>query len=311
MENPGADPIEARQEAGLHEVAVLLQLVDRQHYEPWLVGKMVGGEPRIREALAIALGRIGDPRGRAELERLVVDGEPRVRRAAAFALGLLEDWGAAPMLLWVAADPDPETGVLAVEALARIGVPLERVQQALQEVEDAAERRRRLLPALFRFQEEARVAVAREVWRCASSPPSAGTTAGGECAGTRDPEVRRWAAYALAREPLPEARPDLLTLLADADTVIRAWGAKALGRVGTGEDLTALRGLLRDPEPGPVIEALRAGAELVERGDAAPPADWRDELLRLLDDPRPGVRVTAIEAAGVWLLDQALGAALA
>lgn len=278
-------------ELGKH--AVLLQLIDRQHYEPWLVQRMASEQAPVREALAVALGRIGDPRGRETLERLVVDSDPRVRRAAVFALGLLEDFAAAPMLLWVAADADSQTGALAVAALARIGVPLDRVEGALQALEDPAERRRRLLPALFRFPQEGRVAAARAAL------------------DARELALHRSAAYALAREPFPTALPELRELLIDADSLIRAWAARALGRVGEGEDLARLRPLLRDAQPGPVIEALRAGAALIERGDAAPPADWRDDVLRLFDDPRAGVRGTAIEASATWLLDDALGAALA
>lgn len=295
--SPGAaasdPPSESHDPARVDELAVLLQLVDRQHYEPWLAERMTGGDPPIRRALAIALGRIGDPRGIDPLERLVVDADPGVRRAAAFALGLLEDVAAAPMLLWVAADEDSRTGALAVDALARVGVPLDRVRGALVELDDSAEARRRLVPALFRFEDEARLDVARE---------ALGATA---------PAMRRWAAYALAREPLPAARVDLRRLVEDADPSIRAWAARALGRVGEGEDLERLRPLLRDPEDGPVIEALHAGAALIERGAAAPPASWRGGLLRLFEDSRPGVRVTAIEAAASWLLDEELATALA
>jgi len=70
--------------------------------------------------------------------------------------------------------------------------------------------------------------------------------------------------------------------------------------VGTGEDLPALRPLLDDGDPGPLIQSLRAARALIAGGKAQAPADWTSRLRALLDDPRPGVRASALEAAGVW-----------
>src|SRR6202035_5646084 len=79
------------------------------------------------------------------------------------------------------------------------------------------------------------------------------------------------------------------------------------------------RPLLDDAETGPVVQALRAAARLLDRGPGgklkpppAPPADWEARLATLVSDARPGVKVTALEAAGAWPLAApgALGAAL-
>jgi cyclophilin family peptidyl-prolyl cis-trans isomerase len=71
-----------------------------------------------------------------------------------------------------------------------------------------------------------------------------------------------------------------------------------------------LKSLLNDGSPGPVVQALRAGKGLVESHGLAAPEDWRDRLIELLDDPTAGVRATALEVAGAWLLDPPLSARL-
>src|SRR5689334_17746209 len=68
----------------LDERALLLLLVDRQIYEPFVVDQALRGGPALREALADALGRIPDRQGRLTLAGLLVDDEAAVRRAAAF-----------------------------------------------------------------------------------------------------------------------------------------------------------------------------------------------------------------------------------
>ncbi|HYX23364.1 MAG TPA: peptidylprolyl isomerase, partial [Thermoanaerobaculia bacterium] len=101
---------------------------------------------------------------------------------------------------------------------------------------------------------------------------------------------------------------------ADGDPRARAWAARALGIVGTGEDLAALRPLLDDagdPHAGPVIQALHSARGLVAGKKAKPLEDWTPRLRTLMDDPRPGVRASAFEAAGVWArpeLSEALAA---
>jgi cyclophilin family peptidyl-prolyl cis-trans isomerase/HEAT repeat protein len=273
----------------LEERALLLLLVDRQLYEPYTVEQSMLGDETLREDLATSLGRIPDPRAGRALFGLLVDDAPAVRRAAAFALGSHPGLAAEarPPLLRAAADPDDETGALAVEALARHGASLAEVQGALAPLPEA-QRWRRLLPALFRFQEDATVAVAA----AALALP--------------EPGQHARAAYALARNPRPAGAPALRLLLADPDPLVRAWAARGLGQVGDGGDLRLLLPLLADTEVGPVVQALRAAVRLVADAKAAAPADWRAPLLASLDDARPGVRLTALEVAGTWLGDEAL-----
>ena len=265
----------------LEERALLLLLVDRQSYDSFAVQQALKGDASLREELAVALGRIPDRQGRTVLEGLLIDEDAAVRRAAAFALGELEDPEAQAALFVAVRDPDRETGVLAVEALGKLKVRVVDVLEALLSLSEE-ERWARLIPHLFRFKEETIVALAE---RGLTLP---------------NPALRTRAAYALARDPFPKALPILRRLLADPDPRVRAWAARALGIVGEAQDLAALRPLLDDTDPGPLIHALRTGRALIAGGRATAPADWAPRLRTLLDDPRPGVRASAIEAAGVW-----------
>jgi cyclophilin family peptidyl-prolyl cis-trans isomerase/HEAT repeat protein len=278
--------------AALDQQALLLLLSHRGIFEPFTVEQALEGDATLRRDLAVTLGRLADPRALAPLRFLLQDPDPEVRRAAAFSLGVAGDAAAArPALLRAVADPDRGVGERAVAGLGRLETPLVEVASALAPVPEA-ERWARLLPSLFRFREEATVEVARQALEIA------------------DPSLRARAAYALARHPRPEAAPLLRSLLEDPDPRVRGWGARALGQVGGAEDLPRLVALLGDREPGPIVQALRSGAALVADGRAAADDLWRGHLLRLVDDPRPGVRVTALEVAGHWLLDQSLGEAL-
>lgn len=276
----------------LDERALLLLLADREIYEGFSVNKGLEGGPALHRELAVALGRAGQPDGRVVLERLLANGGVEVRRAATFALGELEQPLSRTALLAAAGDTDSETGLLAVEALAKIGVGLAEVQTALADL-PAAEQWKRLLPSLYRYDKQESLETAVRGLEVTSGV------------------LHSQAAYALARRGIEPAGPVLRSLLEDDDPWVRGWAARTLGAIGVGGDLTAIGRLLTDSEEGPVIQALRAGKRLIDRGEAAPPDAWHAELLRLADDPRPGVRITALEAAGAWVLDPEISALLA
>ncbi|HEY0514415.1 MAG TPA: peptidylprolyl isomerase [Thermoanaerobaculia bacterium] len=264
--------------------ALLLLLVDRQTYDVFTVQQALKGSAALREELAASLGRIPDPQGLGPLEGLLIDDEPAVRRAAAFSLGVLGDPGGQTALFAAVRDKDQETGALAVEALGKLKARAVDVLEALLPLPEP-ERWARLLPHLFRFKEETIVAIAERGLQ------------------QTDPALHARAAYALSRDPFPQALPTLRKLLADPQPRVRAWAARSLGIVGSGDDLALLRPLLDDPDsgdPGPLIQALRSARALVAGGKAQPIAGWSPRLRALLDDPRPGVRVSAIDAAGVW-----------
>lgn len=275
-------------EADAEGLSFLLMIADRRFYEPFTVRRVLVGEPGLRGDLALTLGRIGDPRSRAVLETLLEDRVVEVRREAAFALGLLGEASDPSSLLAATLDADREVGRLAVEALGRTGMPVASVVAVLSEL-DAEERWWRLLPGLFRFDPEAIRPLAVEA--LAEAPD----------------ELHSWAAYALARRAVPRSAVELRELLGDADPRVRGWAARGLGAVGDQTDLGRLVPLLADGEPGPTIQALRAARVLVAVGRAAPAADWLPTIEALMADERPGVRLTAIETAAVWLRNAQLG----
>jgi cyclophilin family peptidyl-prolyl cis-trans isomerase/HEAT repeat protein len=276
----------------LDERALLLLLVDRQETESFAIQRSLQGGPELREALAVALGRIPDPQGRSPLVGLLLDDVAAVRRAAAFSLGELEDPEAKEPLLAAVRDPDHEVGTLAVEALGKLKVPVVEVLEALLPL-DESERWSRLVPYLFRFHEEAMVQIAERGL------------------ARTEPGLHARATYALAREPFPQAASLLRGLIGDPDPLVRSWVARGLGIVGSGEDLGNLRPLLDDAAVGPVNQALRAAKRLIDEKKGEAPAGWLPRLAELAADSRPGVRVTALEAAAAWPLGQPDAAALA
>src|SRR5215213_6452049 len=287
-----APDLPARAVPNLDERALLLLLVDRQETESFGVQRSLQGGPELREALAVALGRIPDPQARSPLVGLLLDDVAEVRRAAAFSLGELEDPEAKEPLLTAVRDPDHEVGLLAVEALGKLKVPIVEVLEALLPL-DEAERWSRVVPYLFRFHEEAMVQVAERGL------------------ARTEPGLHARAAYALARDPFPQALPLLRGLATDPDPLVRDWVARGLGIVGAGEDLAFLRPLLDDAALGPVIQALRAAKRLIDEKKGTAPAGWLPRLAELAADSRSGVRVTALEAAGAWPLGQSEAQALA
>lgn len=278
----------------LEERALLLLLTDRRTWDPLTLSRGLDGSPALRRQTAYAVARIGDPRGTAMLEGLLADPSPAVRRAAAFSLGVFPGGvgeSEVRSLLGALVDPDRRAAGAAVEALGRLGVELESVIERLIAV-PSNELLPRLLPGLFRFEGTGVVRWAEQGLKL------------------EDPALRARAAYALARNPQPEGASALRTLLADPDPWVRGWAARALGTVGDRDDIARLRPLLDDGEPGPIVRALGAAYRLIGSGQVAAPRPWVPRLIELLADPRPGVRLTVLEVAGAWLLDDDLGTAL-
>ncbi len=275
----------------LEERALLLLLVDQQLYDPFTVNRVRQLGPEMRVELARALARAGDTQALPVLENFLLDGDVEVRREAAFALGVLGDGEAIRTLARASRDPDHESGRLAVEALAKLEAPIGEVIGALEGI-PPDEFWSRLAPSLYRFPVEAALPIVRRA-----------LIEGGDA-------NYRHAMYALARNPHESSLPVLRELLGDPDPWLRSLAARAVGRVGDRSDLERLEPLLDGAEVGPVVQALRSSRRLVATGLAAPAAGWAGRLVTLIEDPRPGVRLSAIETAGAWGRSEALGAAL-
>lgn len=274
----------------LRERGLLLLLSDRRFYDPFTVTTVQRNEA-LQGDLAVTLGRVGDDRGRTVLQVLLAHKDPEVRRRAVFGLAQLGDPASAAYLLRAVRDSDTETGIWAVAALAELGVDLATVVEAAEGLRRGVIWQR-LLPYLFRFPAEELYSVAEQGL------------------GLDNPDLKAMAVYALARDPDPRAAVSLRDCLGEVDPRVRAWAARALGRVGDRSDLPRLEPLLSDSRPGPTIQALRAAQQLIAAGLAAPPASWRPRLLELIESRHPGIALTAMESSAVWLLDDALGDAL-
>ena len=262
--------------------ALLLLMADQERFEETVFVALLDSSASVRRDLAVALGRIGDGRGRGMLQGLLIDSEPTVRQSAAFALGELAVPEAVPALLRAAVDDDAATGVLAVEALGKLQAPLADVRRTLTAL-DPPEAALRLAPALFRFKEDSLVDAAAELL---ASP---------------DPAVHAGAAYALGRDARAGALPHLRRLLSDPEPKVRAWAARGLGDVGDLSDFSRLEAVLADPALSPRIQAVRAGARILARTQAVAPLGWGLLLAGLLNDPMPGVRAIALESASGWI----------
>ncbi len=293
---PSAGPELAAEGPHGAERSLLLLLADRELYEPLVIQRALAGSPELRREVAVTLGRIGDPRGRRILEGLARDEVAAVRRAALFALGVAKEAEAKPLLLEVAAGASREEALLAVESLGKAAVPLKEVLEALTPL-DEGERWARLLPSLYRFDSPSLVPLAQKGLE------------------RPEPELHRWAAYALCRNPKPEGLPVVRTLALDPEPRIRAWAGRALGLVGTPQDVPLLVRLWADGDPAPLVYALRSAKRLVVGGaqtGGRPEARAQALLLLpLLGDPRPGVALSALEVAGGFLPHEGLAAALA
>ncbi len=272
--------------------ALLLLLVDQQIFDPFSARQALTLDPVMRIEAARAIARAGDPRGRSILEDLIDDDSVEVRRQATFGLGVLGDEEAVPRLLQASRDADRETGTLAVEALAKLEAPITTVLDSLEPL-PAEELWPRLAPSLFRFPIEEALPVIRRA------------LIGGGAAVYRD------AMYALARNAGEESAPILRDLLRDPDPWLRGWAARALGRIGSGEDVARLAAVTADGDAGVVVQALRSIRRLVASGAVAPSVELRATLATLMNDPRAAVRLTAIETAGAWQRDETLGPLLA
>jgi cyclophilin family peptidyl-prolyl cis-trans isomerase/HEAT repeat protein len=268
---PGA--AEATRENRLSLVAGLLRVEDRREYDPLLVGRAAGSlDPWVRSRAALACGRLDDVEASIYLPVLLRDSDPSVRRAAAFASGVSGDQRLAPSLVASLDDRDPGTAAEAALALGRLGGA--DAEKALRSVlSGTGGPRASSALALFRSRDASLV------------PLLAVATAG-------EPELRRAAAWALARSPRPGSEEALRILLGDQDPESAAWAARGLGLL---EDLPAaprLVALAQGTEAGPAIQAFLALDRLAAKGPLA--AEARRAGLGRIRDRHPGVAIAAL-----------------
>ena len=244
----------------------------------------------VRGQTALAVGRLGDPRGTALLIPLLVDQDTTVRVSAVFALGLLRDTAAVGPLIDRLRNPpalDAPSVEETVTALARIGG--RRSAEFLTTVLDGR------APLPFADLQLVKARIALEAWRLGALAPIADLLP-----LTRDTmdAIRFGAVYSLARLRTPSAGNRLIAAASDANPVVRATAIRALTRSyadsaglapATLADLAARAA--DDEDAGVRVNALRT------LGTFHDPR-FADRIVPRLGDPQPNVRVQAATTLG-------------
>lgn len=274
----------------LDAAAALLRLEDRREWDAALLDSLAESpSAEIRRRAALALGRLGEPRGRAALERLLADPDTAVAATAAFSLGQLGDTLAVPALATQVtpahARRSPTVVGEAAAALGKLGTERAAVSVTalLQEIPPGDAPAAAVGPALL------------ALWHF---PTAISVEVAGRWTGSGDPALRWRAAYSLARRAEPAAIPLLLRLTRDPDVEVRMAALRGVRapRVDSAgapraEALRILSATAVDPDPRVRVNAARSLGTF----RAATPVRL---LRRMLGDRDPGVAIAAAEALG-------------
>jgi len=284
-------PLAAQTGAAVEALGPVLAAEDARDWRPdAFVPALAAPDSQVRITAAMAVGRVGDPRGVRLLLPLLVDRDSTVRVAAVFALGLIGDSTAVtPLIAGLTATPalDAASAVEAITSLARIGgrrvgeffagLLQNRVSLSVASPASLVER------VALESARLGRDAPVRELLPLVSDT---------------SPSVRINAVYSLGRLRAPTAGNRLVTALRDGTPLVRAFAARALTRAfadSAGLGASAVGDLLvqlaDDPDPGVRINAMRSlgGFRTPRHAERVAPA---------LDDPVPNVRVQAAATLG-------------
>ncbi|MCB2154208.1 peptidylprolyl isomerase [bacterium] len=234
--------------------------------------------PVQRERVLLALGRIGDPNDAEAILPYLQDSSAELRGAAAFSLGLMFDQrnvqtyggeaneAVVEALERALADSDESVAALAAEALGKIGADgagklIGPMLGALpnEESPEVDARARLLATALMRLKAADQVDVLIEAANHPSPAVQAvAVTMLGRMAKSMDEATRKRAAEAV-RAKLGGAPWEAMP---QVDDQMQAEAAKALGQLGSAEDVAGLAQLIDRPNQHLGIEATRAVAAL-------------------------------------------------
>jgi cyclophilin family peptidyl-prolyl cis-trans isomerase/HEAT repeat protein len=236
----------------LEEAAMLLAAEDRRDLTVHLLQLADSEDATTRARAALAIGRIGVPAGMPQLLRMCADADARVRALAAFGTGLIEldiipeeraaalRRSASEVLIGLLDDPVPEVVVQAIWALGRLadGAAASPLAELLARADVIAPR--------------VTVAALSAWW----SLPGVSSDPAIALLESPDADVRLAAAHAVRRLDDPNARPALVPLLDDADSLVRAMALRGLREAPANvADAQGIR-LLRDDDWRVVAEAL-------------------------------------------------------
>jgi cyclophilin family peptidyl-prolyl cis-trans isomerase/HEAT repeat protein len=259
--------------------AALLELEDRRAYDPSTIESTArSNDPSVRARAALAIGRIGDARGRALLATLIADPDPSVVRSAAFGGQIFGDQTLTAELIPLLSSRDPSIVQAAAKAVGFLGRG--DGQDALTSAVDIA------------ASPEPRATILRSLWRF-SSPAT--EQAALKFANDPDPRVRFGAIYAIARKPLESSLPALTAALSDTDADVAAYAARALGILAKRESLEPLFATLDSGKPPLVTNALVALEGVLEKNPGATAGKARiARVLALAGDANPNLAVPAL-----------------
>jgi cyclophilin family peptidyl-prolyl cis-trans isomerase/HEAT repeat protein len=241
----------------------------------------------LRARTALAIGRIGDPKGGPVLARLLADPDPATRKSAAFAAGLLREPSLVGDLSRGLSDADPEFAARAAWSLGFVE----------QKAGESA-----LLAALPKAAgPERRAAIVRALWRYPTPEAAAAAAA---LATDPDPAVRAAALYALSRRPQESSLGILTACLKDPDANAAALCARGLGILGKPESIVPLADVVEGRRVPVTINGMLALAAIVEKNPAAPrPSTLGSRALVLAGDSNPNVAVSALALLAWWTED--------
>ena len=259
--------------------AALLELEDRRAFDASTIESTSRStDAAVRARAAIAIGRIGDPRGRALLAMLLSDRDPAVVRAASFGSQIFGDPTLTAELIPFLSNRDPSIVEAAAKAIGFLGRG--DGQDALTSAADSA------------ASPEPRATILRSLWRF-SSPST--EQAALKYVNDPDSRVRFGAIYAIARKPLETSLPALTAALSDADADIAAYAARALGILAKKESVEPLFAALRSGKPPLVTNALVALEGVLEKNPGTVAGRERiSGVLALAGDANPNVAVPAL-----------------
>lgn len=231
-------------------------------------------EAEVREAAAVALGQIRDPRVVDLLIERLHHKDPDIRSAAAGALGQIADKRAVEPLVECLHDKDADARRAAVFALGGIGDP-RAVEPLIRVLHDEDSLVRTVAAVNLGRMGDAR-AVQPLLERLNDSSPA----------------VRWRSALALGAIRDQGAVEPLLERLKDEDPLVRGLAAFALGGIGDEHAVEPLIERLKDDEPAARSAAASALGAIGNKRAV-------DPLLERLEDTDRSVRNAAIEALGM------------
>ena len=255
--------------------ARLLRMADARTLDTALVDSLLLGAPSwLRAQAVLAVGQVNGTARLGALRTLTRDADTAVGANAAFALGLMPDSASIDALVGALARPTP-VAVEAAWSLGEIGAPARfAIERGLEAPPNAAPVRAALLTAAARL----RPVPIRLIAPFLTVPEA---------------EVRRAAAYAIARPRAKDGVRALTALQRDPDAGVRAQVALALAKASTGDSLgrgavDALRRLIADKDRLVRTNAVRS---LATHGE-----DQQGAVLGAFADPDPNVRVAAAQS---------------